>query len=239
MPFTFKQFHIDDSHCGMLVSTDAVLLGAWAQLSTANTILDIGSGSGVLTLMAAQRTKASTTITAIELDAKAYEDSQKNIANSPWPQKITLLNTSIQQYCLTAPAHNQFDHIICNPPFFNHGPQTTHTARANARHTNTLTFKELLNAIKQCLAPLGLASIIIPHTSEAEFMQALSQAGLQVSHNIAVSSVQGKPPNRLLLALTHANHNKAVITGSLYIRDKQGQYSAEMINLCQEFYLKL
>lgn len=123
MPFTFKQFHVDDSHCGMPVSTDGVLLGAWAPLTQAKTILDIGAGSGLLSLMAAQRSEA--VIQALEIDPLAAQDCQHNIDQSPWSDRITLIQADLLQWYPLAQtqAQTQFDHILCNPPYFDNGPQ--------------------------------------------------------------------------------------------------------------------
>ena len=241
MPFTFKQFHIDDSRCGMSVSTDGVLLGAWAPLAEAKNILDIGAGSGLLSLMAAQRSHFDTKVTAIELDSAASDDCQANIDSSPWPTKITLLHTSIQNYCLSFLQHPQahFDHIICNPPYFTNGPQTQNVARATARHTDQLSFIELLNAIAQLLHSHGTASLIIPTQSWSQFQQALAQAPLHICEYVDVSSVEGKPANRLLLAVKHGKALLPIVNRQMHIRNKQGHYSAQMIDFCRDFYLKL
>jgi tRNA1Val (adenine37-N6)-methyltransferase len=241
MPFTFKQFHIDDSHCGMSVSTDGVLLGAWAPLAAARNILDIGAGSGLLSLMAAQRSHFDAKVTAIELDSAAVDDCQANIANCPWPEKVTLLHTSIQNYCLSSIQQSQthFDHIICNPPYFTTGPQTQNIARATARHTNQLSFIELLSAIAQLLDERGTASLIIPIQSLTQFKLALAQTPLYISEYVAVSSVEGKVENRLLLALKQDEVSVPIIVSQMFIRNKQGHYSSKMIDLCRDFYLKL
>jgi tRNA1Val (adenine37-N6)-methyltransferase len=244
MPFTFKQFHIDDSHCGMSVSTDGVLLGAWAGLTNATRIIDIGAGSGLLSLMAAQRTSTKTHITAIELDTSAAQDCLNNIAQSQWAKKIELIQSSIQDFCLyqqkiAVSSRQYFDHIICNPPYFTNGPQTQDRARATARHTNQLDFTDLVQSIYALLAKDGVASIIIPVQSEAMFKPALSGTGLEITQRIEVSSVKGKPPNRLLLAIKHPASEQQYVTGSIDIRDKQGQYSVAMTDLCKDFYLKL
>jgi tRNA1Val (adenine37-N6)-methyltransferase len=252
MPFTFKQFHIDDSHCGMRVSTDGVILGAWANLQQAEQILDIGAGSGLLSLMAAQRTPQTSQITAIELDKLAAIDCQANVQNSPWGHKITVVQTSIQDYaqrCLQTSASSltqskteaqtkKFDHIICNPPYFSHGPQTQVEARATARHTNHLSFDELAWAIFQLLENTGEASLIIPFQEEPRLTVAFEVYNLRVGKRLEVSSVEGKPANRLLLAVTHGDRGTCQ-TNMLTIRDQLGQYSTQMANLCQDFYLKL
>jgi tRNA1Val (adenine37-N6)-methyltransferase len=252
MSFTFKQFHIDDKQCGMSVSTDGVLLGAWAELSQSSNILDIGAGSGLLSLMAAQRSPHNASITAVELDGAAANACQYNIQQSPWPEKIQLFQGAIQHF---QQQHNQisaplFDHIICNPPYFEQGLQAKNSARADARHTNTLSFAELQYVIGQLLAPQGTASIILPQQSLARFRQQLNAHGLFVIKHLDVISVEGKSPNRALLAIQYdpmrvnprQTNNKVTIETQclqLVIRDKHGQYSQAMADLCREFYLKL
>lgn len=135
MAFTFKQFHIDDMNCGMAVGTDSVVLGAWAQLTAAKTVLDIGAGSGLLSLMAAQRSQAH--ITSVELDTSAAEACQHNFHNSPWANRLTLVNSSIQDFCQHIEYQEYFDHIICNPPYFEQGTQAIQSQRAMARHTDS------------------------------------------------------------------------------------------------------
>ncbi len=241
MPFSFKQFHIDDRRCGMPVSTDGVLLGAWAPLVDCRNILDIGGGSGLLSLMAAQRSKAN--ITAIELDESAALDCQNNFSLSPWAERLTLLTSSIQQYCAIATSHS-FDHIICNPPYFDNGPKSNSALRATARHTDSLSFGELLAAISWLLSPTGQASLILPITAAEQLLQQLQQHQLCCQHAVLVSSVEGKAPNRQLLLISRSHSNFADLTGAhsqsnLVIRKANGHYSDDFIQLSKSFYLKL
>ncbi|ACJ30885.1 Conserved hypothetical O-methyltransferase [Shewanella piezotolerans WP3] len=241
MPFSFKQFHIDDRRCGMPVSTDGVLLGAWAPLSNSKNILDIGAGSGLLSLMAAQRSKAN--ITAIELDENAALDCQSNFNLSPWSKRLTLLTRSIQQFCTTAKKHS-FDHIICNPPYFDNGPQSNSALRATARHTDSLSFDELLTAISSLLSPAGQASLILPITGANQLLQQLEQHQLTCQHAVLVASVEGKKPNRQLLLITpcrsnFANQATTHPVSNLVIRNTDGHYSDDFILLSKSFYLKL
>ncbi|GGP45715.1 tRNA1(Val) (adenine(37)-N6)-methyltransferase [Shewanella saliphila] len=242
MPFTFKQFHIDDEQCGMAVSTDAVILGAWAQLTQSSHILDIGAGSGLLSLMAAQRSLEHTNITAVELDSAAASACKHNIKQSPWPNKVQLFHGAIQDFQKQFDKNITplFDHIICNPPFFEQGTQAKNSARADARHTNTLSFAELQHAISQLLAPHGHASIILPQQSLASFIQQLKGQTLFVAKHLEIISAEGKSPNRSILVLKHAT-DTAEQTQYLQmaIRNKQGGYSETMIDLCRPFYLKL
>ncbi len=238
MPFTFKRFHIDDTRCGMPVSTDGVLLGAWAPLTQAKHILDLGAGSGLLSLMAAQRSHAA--ITAVELDPQAALDCLSNFSASPWAARLSIVCCDIQSYCQHQA--QRFDHIICNPPYFDNGPQSSKGARASARHTDSLSFDTLLQSIKQLLATDGNASLILPTESVAILEAKLSTHQLMLTGKLLAASVEGKAPNRQVLIIGHLNANAVkaeVIEQQLTIRQKNGQYSDQFIQLSQDFYLKL
>ncbi|MGL5392063.1 MAG: tRNA1(Val) (adenine(37)-N6)-methyltransferase [Shewanella sp.] len=280
MAFTFKQFHIEDLGCGMPVSTDAVILGAWAPLTEAKRILDIGAGSGLLSLMAAQRSQAQ--ITCVELEAQAALACQHNIAHSPWPTRFELQQCPIQEFSQAPQWQQYFDHIICNPPYFEHGPQAVATQRALARHTAHLSFTELLGAIARCLTVNGRASLILPVQSLERFTPLVHTAGLRVLERVDIHSVEGKAANRVLYLLgksapllitptdgacapmlpesndcqpqlAQAKLTKAKLTqpklsqpklsqpklGQLTVRDNAGQYTPAMVQLTQDFYLKL
>ncbi|MFS1424501.1 tRNA1(Val) (adenine(37)-N6)-methyltransferase [Shewanella sp. 10N.286.48.B5] len=249
MPFSFKQFHIDDSRCGMPVSTDGVMLGAWANIEHSRTILDIGAGSGLLTLMAAQRAhqqaSSAIKIVAVELDDLAAQDCLHNIANCPWAEMIEFHHGAIQDFSAQhlvqykAKLSPLFDSIICNPPYFDNGPQSKQQQRATARHTESLSFSELLKNIALLLAPNGAASLILPVESEARFTDALTQTSLAISKRVSISTVINKPARRLLLELKHQPNIDTIEHSSLVISDNSGQYSQQMITLCREFYLKL
>lgn len=236
MPFSFKQFHIHDSHCGMPVSTDGVILGAWAPLTEAKHILDIGAGSGLLSLMAAQRSRAQ--ITAIEVDSHATLDCQHNIHHSPWAERITLIQGCVTLWAQTS--DQKYDHILCNPPYFNNGPQSKDQRRATARHTDTLNFDMLLNTIKSRLSPDGRASLILPQASLKRFLSLLSQYELTLLARVDIASVASKTPQRHLLLLTHQTSLlHPVHVTQLTIKNHSGAYSQEMIELTRDFYLKM
>lgn len=237
MPFTFKQFHIDDQNCGMPVSTDAVVLGAWASLESASRILDIGAGSGLLSLMAAQRTAAS--ITAVELDADAACVCRKNMAASPWPDRLSLVEGDIRY--LADELSGGFDHIICNPPYFETGPQSEKQGRASARHTGSLPFSALIAAIDKLLSDKGLVSLILPLESLPAWQTALADCQhLVQSHICNVISVRGKAPKRALLQLSRplaAGQTESVVKTELIIRETDNSYSQQMTELTRDFYL--
>ncbi|MGI2853736.1 tRNA1(Val) (adenine(37)-N6)-methyltransferase [Shewanella algae] len=243
MAFSFKAFHIEDHGCGMPVSTDGVLLGAWAPLTETKRVLDIGAGSGLLSLMAAQRSEAE--ILAVELDGSAAHASRANFKSSPWASRLTLYQGSIQGYCDEHASADAapFDHILCNPPYFETGPRSDDPKRAIARHTEHLSFDELCLAIKQLLKPQGQASLILPIQSLERFEHAAIEQGLRLAARVSVSSTPHKPCNRQLLLLEHVKDGEAVTApeahSALYIRETDGRYSEAMVRLTQDFYLKL
>ncbi|GGI92023.1 tRNA1(Val) (adenine(37)-N6)-methyltransferase [Shewanella gelidii] len=252
MPFTFKQFHVDDRRCGMPVSTDGVLLGAWADLSQAKRILDIGAGSGLLSLMAAQRSLA--TIDAVEIDAFAAQASQLNFTASPWSHRLSIHHTGILDYTaqyLTSDVAVLYDHIICNPPYFESGPRADCNSRAQARHTQQLDFKTLMQCIQKLLATSAMASLILPQASLDKVLIEANLVGLGLTHKTDIVGVVGKPSKLVMIALGHQplettqlhsrlnSVNRAAYTNQLTVRDQQNRYTQEMVALTQEFYLAM
>lgn len=239
MAFTFKQFHIDDHGCGMPVSTDAVILGTWAPLTQAKHILDIGAGSGLLSLIAAQRSGAD--LTSIEIDDIAVNACANNFKASKWQSRFNLLHTSVQQFSAThqANADVKFDHIICNPPYFKGGTQSSNRLRAQARHTDTLDFYSLLQAITQLLTPTGTASLILPSQSMKPFKEELNRSTLLIEHLTDILDSDLKAPHRHLFTLRHNVIDIEPQTKmSFCIKELDGRYTQEMIKLITHFYLK-
>src|SRR5262245_47431299 len=145
--FNFKQFIIRDDKASMKVGTDAVLLGAWADVASAKKILDIGAGTGVITLMAAQRNQ-NAEVVAVEIQLPDFEELFENVRQSPWHNRIHVCHSSIQDY----KSEIQFDCIICNPPFFSKSLLPPVESRQKTRHNVTLTQKDLVESVKRLLA---------------------------------------------------------------------------------------
>ncbi|MBY5921670.1 tRNA1(Val) (adenine(37)-N6)-methyltransferase [Ferrimonas balearica] len=232
MPFTFKQFHVDDRGCGMPVSTDGVVLGAWARLPDTGRVLDLGTGSGLLALMCAQRSAAH--ITAVELDEAAARQAQDNFEASPWPERLALVQADIRQWQVAVP----FDAIICNPPYFTSGERSQRSdARALARHVDTLSHSALLNALARLLHPEGCASLILPVVEAAQLIEQATDFGLHLQRRCALSSRAGKPAQRWLLQF--GAQTAEVQQEDLMIHGQDGGYSEAFCALTQDFYLKM
>lgn len=215
----------------MPVSTDGVLLGAWANVQQTNQLLDIGTGTGLLALMCAQR-NPKVQITALELDEHAYQAAKINFERSPWSQRLNLSLHNV----LTWQSSTQFDHIICNPPYFNSGEQARNTQRASARHTDNLPHDALLKSCWQLLSATGAASFVLPKFEGEQFITLAKTLGWSLSRCCEIKTTPNKPTSRLLFELSKIK-TKPVIN-ELVIHNKD-QYSEDFITLTRDFYLKM
>ncbi|MGR5135652.1 tRNA1(Val) (adenine(37)-N6)-methyltransferase [Vibrio jasicida] len=229
--FKFKQFSIDGGESGMPVSTDGVMLGAWTKCPSQCNILDIGTGTGLLALMCAQRFSGAM-ITAVDIESTAVEAAQTNFTHSPWADRLTVLHTDV----LTFEPTQRFQHIICNPPYFNNGEQSKQAQRATARHTDTLQHRALLVCCYDLLEEDGKASFVLPITEGEQFIVMAKTQGWYVSRLCYVQPSQKKAVHRVLFELS----KKVCDTeeSQLTIHSNQG-YDEEFIRLTHEFYLKM
>lgn len=246
--FTFKQFAISQDRCAMKVGTDGVLLGAWARVVHCRRVLDIGTGTGLVALMAAQRSRAH--IVAIDLDADAVAQATANVAASPWPARIQVMevdareidnsDVSIQNSESTHPEANSeflFDAILCNPPFFENALKSPDAARTMARHTDTLSFDELARSAARLLSPEGELSVIIPYDRAHDMTVSAACQGLFATRQTIVIPVEGGKPKRMLMAFSREGQPHRVDT--LCIHDAQRRPTADYVSLVSDFYLKM
>lgn len=229
--FCFKQFEIDGGQCGMPVSTDGVMLGAWAEVEHCMHLLDIGTGTGLLALMCAQRTQ-NTQIWGVDIDENAAITAQLNVANSPWAERIQIELGDINN--ISYP--HQFDAIICNPPYFKTGAQSELQQRATARHTDSLNHLALLERCASLLTDDGKASFILPEVEGREFIALAREVGFCLSRLCEVKPTESKDVSRLLFELS--KHHTECQHQQLTIHSKEG-YSDAFIALTRDFYLKM
>lgn len=230
--FHCKQFSIRHDRCAMKVGTDALLLGAWATLPHSGAVLDIGTGSGILSLMVAQRSLGKLPITALEIDPEAAQQAQENVAESPWPNAIAVVHADALHWQPT----NRFELIISNPPYFADSLGSPNQARHQARHTDSLPFTKLLACAAQWLTPDGQFCMILPVSSGLQVVRIATQSGWCIQRQCDVQPTPDKPPHRWLLSLTQ----KECVTerSNMVIKDRTSDYSAEYRNLTQAFYLR-
>ena len=187
-PFEFKNFTVHQDQCAMKIGTDGVLLGAWAPIHrNPFSILDIGSGTGILALMLAQRTEAQV-IEAIEIDDSAYEQCVVNFEQSPWNDRLFCFHASIQEF--VAEMDDQYDLIVCNPPFYQEHYKSNDDQRDLARFQDAMPFEHLLYSVSQLLTKDGLFSVIVPESEEGQFITIASQFNLFPNK---ITQVKGTP----------------------------------------------
>ena len=230
--FAFKQFTVRHDRCAMKVGTDGVLLGAWTDLSHSRRILDIGTGTGLIALMLAQRCMDAR-ITAIDLDSAAVEQAQENIQASPWKDRIEAL----QQDICTYHPNGTFDTIVSNPPYFIDSLKCPDGQRSTARHTDTLDADRLIGKVSELLTSDGRFSIILPAEQTEDLIRVAGEKGLHPSRQTWVITRPGLSPKRILMEF-----RKTPVTlqpDELVIELERHVYSEEYIALTQEFYLKM
>ena len=215
----------------MKVSTDSVLLGAWAPIEHSTSILDIGTGTGLLAIMAAQR-NASATITAIDINEDATMQARENADQSPWKERINIFTADVREY---AP-ELLFDAIICNPPFFTRSLRNPDKARATARHDETLSLEELSSAAASLLAGKGCVAVVLPIERRADILSAMSMHGLFLFRETRIRPTPQKAPKRVLMAF-RKEFSTQPLTDEICISSSPGQYTDEYKKITKEFYL--
>ena len=219
----------------MKIGTDGVLLGAWAPISHPNRILDIGTGTGVIAIMLAQRTTSEVRIDAIEIDENAYQQALENVANCKWTNRVSPYFTSLQEFTKDN-SSQKYDLIVSNPPFFTNGSKPLETNRTNARHVDTLSHEELINCSRSLLSDEGILSIILPATEGKRFIQMAETEKLYCKHQVEVRPKIDKPVERLLLNFSKQRPS-AISQDNLTIQfEERNDYTPKYIALTKEFY---
>ena len=236
MSFKFKQFSIHQDRCAMKVGTDGVLLGAWSPLpKNCFNILDIGAGTGVLSLMLAQRTEAEQ-IDAIEIDENAYEQCVENFENSKWGNRLFCYHAGLDEF-LEEMEDESFDLIISNPPFYTDDYKSENKSRDLARFEDAMPFEELIEAAALLLSDNGIFSVIIPYKEEERFVAMCNQLDL---FTLKITRVKGTPTSEIKRSLlAFCRKEQTPLIDELVIEISRHNYTSEYIELTKEFYLKM
>ena len=231
--FQFKQFSISHHRSTMKVGTDAVLLGSWVAINgDCRQILDIGCGCGIIALMLAQR--SNTTITGIDIDKSSIDEATENAQNSIWKERLSFQQVSVQDFCIQQ-NKNQFDLIVSNPPFFEKSLKSPVEKRNLSRHTDTLSFEELLISVDYCLSQKGRFAVIIPAESAQKIENLALSHGLFCSQKMGIHAYPNQPANRVMLVFSRQEIQTQ--TEMLIIRDTDNSYTDGYRELTKEFYL--
>lgn len=233
--FQFKQFIIRHDKCAMKVGTDGVLLGAWANTGLCRSILDIGTGTGLIALMLAQRSTAL--IDAIDIDADAYTQAVENATDSPFAGRIRVVHTTLADY--TAGCQTRYDLIVSNPPYFSDSLKCPNGKRSIARHTDTLPLPELIKDCCQLLAPNGRIALVLPSDQSERLLSMAGQNNLYLCRRTDVLPLPNTSPRRMLIELASNQTIPSPVTNSLVIETARHQYSEEYKALTRDFYLKM
>jgi tRNA1Val (adenine37-N6)-methyltransferase len=232
--FRFKQFTIHQDRCAMKVGTDGVLLGAWVNLENVSTILDIGTGSGLIALMLAQRTEM-TRVDAIEIENEAVAQALENVSISPWKSRISIVHTSLQEF---VNAGRKYDLVVSNPPYFSNSLRAAEMKRTIARHDQKLSYSELLEGIHRLLLPEGRFGVILPAAALNSVTTLAENAGLFPHRITSVKPVPEKMANRILAEFSYSK--KEPLISEIMIEEYgRHNYSEEYIALTKDFYLNM
>ncbi len=234
-PFKFKQFEIYQDKTAMKIGTDGVLLGAWADVSSAQNILDIGTGTGVIAIMAAQRNPKSK-IYAVEIDKNAFLQAKSNIENCRWKNRIEIHHDSIQVF--SDDSKIKFDAVLSNPPFFTNGTPPPSDSRTNARHTKQLSPTELIHSVEKILSEHGIFSIIQPTHEGTQIIEIAKSYHLFCTKMVKVKSKKDKPTERLLLQFEKEKKERTISELTIQF-EQRNNYTPEYIELTKAFYLNM
>ena len=232
--FRFKQFTIQQEHAAMKVGTDGVLLGAWASVPGAGSwVLDIGTGTGLIALMIAQRSR-DVKVDALEIDPSSARQAGENFRNSPWEERLSCIQEAFQDYATQC--KTRYDQIICNPPFFSGSMKTPSMSKNLARHDDSLSLGDLFTGALSVIKETAIISLILPVDKKALAFELIKEHKMHCRRLTRVKPTPEKPVIRILLEFSPT---PGVCQEDELIIETEGRhmYSARFKELVNEFYL--
>lgn len=229
--FQFKHFTIEDAESAMKIGTDGVLLGAWADVAGCSDILDVGTGTGLIAIMAAQR-NVEAHIEAIDIVEEAAAEARANVARCPWAERIVVHSGDVKAFG----GAKRYDHILSNPPFFTEAMHSPNAERSVARHATTLTYSDLVAVAEQLLKPEGRLSVVLPYDGAMQFRRAAFEH-LWLTRLTNVVTVEGERPKRVLMEFRRSTKPLMPRCDELVIQHRGGHYSSHYMALTRDFYL--
>ena len=236
--FKFKRFTVFHDESAMKVGTDGTLIGAWASLEGVKTVLDVGCGCGLIALMIAQRSSDSTVL-GIDIDEASVRQAARNVAASLWADRVSIECRDVRD--LKLDDFGRFDLVVTNPPFYEEDVACPDLSRNSARHTDCLSFEELVEAAARLLSEKGTLSLVLPAKSKSRFVGVAASRWLYLSRFTSVITKPGKQPKRVLMEFKRTLTD--AVEDDLYIYNKgiynKGMFSEEYVKLMKDFYLNL
>ena len=238
--FHFKQFSVHHDKCGMKVGTDGVLLGAWPSLAINHkniNVLDIGTGTGLVALMLAQRFD-NVDIDAVEIDSDAYDQAIDNFAISPWKNRLNAIHSDFNIFSKNC--DKKYDLIVSNPPYFEASLKASAQNRSQARHTDSLSFAQLLSGVKSCLNLQGSFYVILPSDKYDAIASLAQDNNMYIRSVLWIKGNDQQPIKRAIIELKHkVDDNHSLKEKTLVIEKQRHQYTEDYIALTKDFYLKM
>lgn len=231
--FRFKQFTVHQERCAMKVSTDGVLLGAWTEPGDVTSILDVGTGTGLIALMLAQRSNAN--IHAIDIEPEACKQATENVVKSPWRERMEVTCTSFQDF--SSQTNHRYDLIVSNPPFFRNSLKTPDDERNLARHSDTLSSEDLLIGVERLLTLQGRFCLILPYVESSLFLVDATLHNLYCVRKTYVKPAPHKNITRVLMELRR--ERSKLNEQNLIIQQEDSKYTADFAALTKDYYLFL
>lgn len=232
--FHFKQFSMHHHRSTMKIGTDAVLLAVWISISNKESVLDIGTGSGIIPLILAQR--GAKKIDAVEIDHDSAEEAQENFAASDWNNQLKVYNIDIKQFAKEST--EKYDLVISNPPFFTSSFKTNEAKRNLARHTDTLNFEELICCAKQLMKNDGRFAVVLPLPESIRFLKIAEKEGFFIQKTMEIFPVEGKEANRVNIELSlQKPENQSIF--KFTIRNANSSFTEQYNDFLKDFYIGL
>jgi len=232
-PFQFRQFSVADDRCAHKVGTDAVLLGTWVRVPANDiSVLDVGTGCGVIALILAQRTSDATSVHAIEISEADAMQAAENVANSPWSHRVTVFHQALQDFS----PHEPYDLVVSNPPYFVNSLLPPGKQRSRARHTLDLSFESLIESGNRLLKDKGRLALILPPAEAGTFNGLATRYGMRCLRRTLFHSKHGRPAERVLMEWAKTGVPEP--DTHLVLCGADGNWSAEYRALTRDFYLR-
>ena len=231
-PFFFKRFALFHHRSTMKIGTDAILLGRWVEVNGDDEVLDIGTGCGLLPLMLAQ--KGIKSADAVEIDHDSYEEAAQNFSNSAWKSRLFAINDDIKHYAELCT--KKYDLVVSNPPFFFGDNIPEKEKKGLARHTNTLSYNDLLVSVKKLLKPDGRFALVLPARESLTFLKDAENQGFFLKKEMKIVPIEGKEPNRINMQLV-VNQVDKVESETFVLRHPDHSFTKEYKEFLKDYYL--